>query len=98
MGIIEQQQAIADAINEREAVDAPTALAGLQNIYRDKRLSLHVRMREMREALPFETPKLCAVAVVNGDDFGARLDRAIKLSREGPQKLIELHAQERRDE
>jgi hypothetical protein len=40
---------------------------------------------------PFH-PKLSAVAVVNGDDFGARLDRAIKMSREGPQPLIELRA------
>jgi hypothetical protein len=31
---------------------------------------------------------------VDGGDFGARLDRAIKMSREGPQRLIELLAQQ----
>jgi hypothetical protein len=34
----------------------------------------------------------------SGDDFGARLDRAIKMSREGPQKLIELQANGHRPE
>jgi hypothetical protein len=87
MGIVEQQQAIVDAINEREAVDAPTALEGLQNIYRDKRLPLAVRMRAMKEALPHESPRLAVIGHVAEDGtFAERLERA--LSRSHP-KLIE---------
>jgi hypothetical protein len=34
---------------------------------------------------------------MNGDDFGVRLDRAIKMSKEGPVKIIEHSASEERN-
>jgi hypothetical protein len=48
-------------------------------------------------ALPFETPKLIVTALISGGDFGARLDRAIKMSKEGPVKIIEHSAREERN-
>jgi hypothetical protein len=85
MGIIEQQQAIVDAINEREAVDAPTALAGLQAVYRDKRLPLATRMRAMAIAIQYESPKLAVTAYLSdAEDFAARLDRALARSHNAP--------------
>jgi hypothetical protein len=40
------------------------------------------QMRAAIESLPYEQPKLCAVAVgyLSGEDFAARLDRAIARS------------------
>ncbi len=67
------------------------ALNILQAIYRNPQVPLPVRMRAAIEALPFETPKLSATAVLTGDDFAARLERAI--SRSGS-RLIEHRADE----
>jgi hypothetical protein len=80
---IEQARAI-----EAEAIECGTALDFLQAVYRDFRQPLPVRLRAAIEALPFESPKLSAVAVMSGEDFGARLDRAIARS-QAPMKVIE---------
>jgi hypothetical protein len=76
---------------EPEAPIAETALALLQTVYRDQRQPLHTRMRAAVEALPYENPKLSAMAVasMNGNDFAAALDRAIMRS----SKLIEAKAE-----
>ena len=58
-----------------------TALEYLQNIYRDPSQPDARRMRAAALALPFESAKLTAVALVDGSDFGSRLDRAIAASR-----------------
>jgi hypothetical protein len=76
----------------------PSPLDFLRAVYLNEGLPLSVRMRAAMEAAPYIHPKLSAVAVVDGGDFGARLDRAIQLSREGPQRLIELHANGHRPE
>jgi len=61
----------------------------LRAVYLNEGLPLSGRMKAAIEAAPSVHPKLSAVAVVNGDDFGARLDRATARSRKVP-KLIEV--------
>lgn len=53
----------------------------LQSIYRDCKVPLSTRMRAAMAALPFESPKLSAVAVMSGDGFSEMLERAITRSR-----------------
>ncbi len=52
----------------------------LQKIYRSPKQPMSRRMRAI-EALPFENLKLSATAIFGGDDFAARLERAITRSR-----------------
>jgi hypothetical protein len=55
------------------------ALAYLQSIYNNSDLSEHVRVRAASIALPFEKPKLSAMALVHNEgDFAERLDKAIE--------------------
>jgi hypothetical protein len=55
----------------------------LQAVYRNPAQPLGVRIRCAVEALPYESPKLSAVAVaaLSGNSFAAALDRAIARSR-----------------
>jgi hypothetical protein len=65
------------------------ALGYLQSIYRDPAQPEGRRMRAAMAALPFESPKLSATAILrDGDSFAAALDRAIMRSG----KLIEAKA------
>jgi hypothetical protein len=68
--------------------DDLTAHQLLQDIYRNEQVPLPVRMRAAIESLPYETPKLMAVANVTEGSFAKMLDRAIERSR--PLKMIEL--------
>lgn len=82
------------AAEQTDAVGAgASAVSFLQAIYQDRQMPLRVRMRAAIEALPFEVPKLSAVAVasMNGNDFASRLERAI--ARSGV-KMIEAKATE----
>src|SRR6516165_5128704 len=60
-----------------------TAHRLLQSIYRDEEVALPVRMRVAIECLPFENPKVSAVAIshMNGQDFATALERAIQRSK-----------------
>jgi hypothetical protein len=56
------------------------ALGFLQAIYRSEGVPLNTRVRAAMAALPFEKPKLSALALVNRDDLADRLMRAIEAS------------------
>jgi hypothetical protein len=73
-----------------EAPIGETALGFLQAVYRDLGQPLSTRLRAAIEALPFESPKLSAIALGQlSGDFSDRLERAIWRSRGGPLKVIE---------
>jgi len=62
------------------------SLEGLQAIYRNPALPLTTRMRAMMAAVPYESPKLIATAIVNEGSFAELLDR--RLNRIEEMKLI----------
>ena len=76
---IEAQQPHAELI---ELGPEESSLSFLQKIYRNVSQPMSRRIRAAIEALPFEHPKLSAVATasMNGNDFAALLDRAIERS------------------
>jgi hypothetical protein len=74
-----------------ELAEDETSLDFLQKVYRSSRQPLSTRMRAAAIALPFESPKLTAMAVssMNGEHFAAMLERAIARSQASPQRVIE---------
>ena len=74
---LEQQQ-------DELAPAGETVLALLQSIYRNPNQPLNARMRAAIEALPYENPKLSAVAHghFEGKDFATQLERAIERSKQ----------------
>ena len=59
------------------------ALEYLQSIYRDPMEATSARMRAAIESLPYENPKVSAVAIshMSGNDFASALERAILRSK-----------------
>ena len=90
---LEAQQQRDDGSAELELAPDETSLDFLQKVYRSSGQPLATRMRAAAIALPFESPKLTAMAVssMNGDHFAAMLERAIARS-QAPLKQIELKA------
>jgi hypothetical protein len=79
-----------------------TSLDFLRKVYRSVKQPMSRRLRAAIEALPHEHPRLGAVAVgyLSGEDFAARLERAIERSAKTAPKLIEAqaeHSTSRRD-
>jgi hypothetical protein len=58
----------------------PSALALLQAIYKNSEVPLSTRMRAAALALPFESPRLTAVANISPEEFSDRLEKAIARS------------------
>jgi hypothetical protein len=69
---------------EGEDDEPITSLQYLQSIYRDENRPDSMRIRCAVEALPYENPRVSAVAVthMNGQDFASALDRAIERSKQ----------------
>jgi hypothetical protein len=71
-----------------EGEDEPplTSLGYLQSIYRDENQSPSMRIRCAVEALPYENPRVSAIAVTNmsGQSFADALERAILRSKSPP--------------
>src|SRR6516165_9889488 len=63
--------------------EGETSLQLLQNVYRNRKQPLNVRVRCAVEALVHEYPRVSAVAVshMNGNDFASALERAIQRSK-----------------
>jgi hypothetical protein len=59
----------------------PSALALLQAIYKNGEVPLHTRIRCAALALPFESPRLTAVANISPEEFSDRLEKAILRTR-----------------
>ena len=85
---LEQQQ-------DELAPAGETGLALLQSIYRNPNQPLNARMRAAIEALPYENPKLSAVAHghFEGKDFATQLERAIERSKQ-PVPLLDPPAEQ----
>jgi hypothetical protein len=65
-----------------ELAPGEASLHFLQRVYRSVRQPMSRRLRAAIEALPFEQPKLSAIAIgsMNDNNFAMRLDRAIERS------------------
>jgi hypothetical protein len=88
--LLEERQRRFDQING----DEPTprcALDYLQRLYKNPLLPLPTRMRAAALAIPFETPRLTAVANVDVSAFADRLEKAILRS---GVRLIEATAED----
>mgnify|MGYP001441070054 CR=1 FL=1 len=82
---IEAQQAQASAEGE-----PPSALEYVRDVYKGRRVADPWKMRAAMAALPFESPKLSAMAIVERSDFATMLDKAIERSGKGAEvKQIE---------
>ena len=71
---------------EGEDDEPLTSLGHLQSIYRDENQSTSVRIRCAVEALPYENPRVAAIAIsnMNSQSFAEALDRCIARSNSPP--------------
>jgi hypothetical protein len=60
--------------------EPPSALEYMKDVYKGRRVADPWRMCAAMAALPFESPKLSAMAIVERSDFASMLDRAIERS------------------
>lgn len=69
-----------DDVNDDGLGTPRNALEYVQDVYKGRRSIDPWRFRAAVAALPFESPKLSASAIVSRDDFAAMLDRALERS------------------
>jgi hypothetical protein len=77
--LLEEHQKRFDQINGDE-IPPGCALDYLQSIYKNPLQPTSLRMRAAAQALPFESPKLSATALLDPEDFAQKLERAITRS------------------
>jgi hypothetical protein len=90
MGLRDLMRAeVAGLVTGADKPEEVNSIDYLRRIYRDPNQPIAVRMRAAIESLPYENPKITAVAVghLTGEDFYNRLERAIAASEKA--KLIE---------
>ena len=77
--------ALRELEEELDGPEGETSLQLLQNVYRDRKQPLRLRVTCAKEALAHEYPRVSAVAVtsMSGQSFAEALDRAISRS-QGP--------------
>jgi hypothetical protein len=75
--ILAHQQRLDEMNGVCEGKEPRNALEYCQDVYKGRRAADPSRMRAAMAALPFETPKLIATALMTNADFGALLDKAI---------------------
>src|SRR5262249_14685702 len=91
--------ALRELEEELDGPEGETSLQLLQNVYRDRKQPLRLRVSCAKEALACEYPRVSAVAVtsMSGQSFAEALDRAITRSQSPPMlngPVEELPAQE----
>jgi len=68
---------VLDNLSESSEIGpAASSLELLQAVYSDPQQPLNRRMRAAIAALPFEHPKLCVTANIQGHGFAAKLEQA----------------------
>jgi|SRR6516162_3696792 hypothetical protein len=72
-------------VPEERVIDA---LSYLRSVYNDPLQPTNTRLKAAAIAIEYERPRLAVTALVQGEDFAARLNKAIARSREGL-RLIE---------
>lgn len=74
-------ESAATAAQDKKEIELPAngmSLDLLRAVYRSSAIPLSVRMRAAMACLPFETPKLMAVAQLTENSFAELLDRRIE--------------------
>ena len=82
---IEEKRERLKRMNSIGIQPSASRLEFLQAVYCNEDLPLHTRIKAAVEALPFVHPKLAMTAMIDGRDFGAKLESAIERS----SKMIE---------
>jgi hypothetical protein len=84
---------VLDRIEARQVEAAETFKGNAHDLlvatYQGRYRPTSVQLRAAIAALPFESPKLAVTALIDDQDFGARLERAIARSGVQP-KLLDL--------
>jgi hypothetical protein len=70
--------ALAELEEEPEGPEGETSLQLLQNVYRDRKQPLRLRVSCAKEALACEYPRVSAVAHIDGTSLADRLEKELR--------------------